>query len=432
MPAVMLQKGGGVINSRRRDWLLRISRKGVAAVIDQGVFALANFSLNLLLIRLLSPTEYGLFVTAFSAILLIGTVHTAYFIEPMLVYGSGKYYSNISGYILYLVKMYVKASLLFLAIGITVFWMIDSWLSIESMSIVIVSIISAPMMLFLWLARRAYYAKMEFTPPVIGGIAYTGILIALVYLLYIYQLLSSNTAIIAMGLSSALVGIGLVHRLVSNRGNVPAGKYYSVPREHWEYARWSIPGSLFTWVPSNLYYLVLPLWSGVSAGGILKALMNLVMPVLQANAALALFFIPLFSSLGGRAHTMKPLLAAVAAVSGLSGVYGIILYMYREKILYIYGSDYTMYENAIPILISIPILTGAISVVGAYIRARNKPQHIFWAYLATSAVSGVSAVLIFAQHGVLGGLYGTVVAYSVLLTCLTISAYRLLVGGRRP
>lgn len=420
------------INSHRSSWLLSISRKGAAAVIDQGIFALANFSFNILLIRFLPPDEYGLFVTAFSVILLLGTVHTAYFIEPMLVYGSSKYYKQLEGYLLHLVIMYAKASVVFGAIGSTVLWIVSRWLAIYDLEIILASIVSAPMVLFLWLARRAYYVRMQFAPVIVGGIVYIGMLITVVYIININRLLSPSTAIIIMGLSSALVGLGLVYRLVSIRKEALNGKFRDVAREHWEYARWSIPGSLFTWVPSNLYYVVLPLWSGVSAGGVLKALMNLVMPALQANAALALFFISLFSSMGGRTYSGRSLLAAVAAVSGLSGTYGIVLYIFRKEALSVYGSGYSVYEGTIPILIIIPVLTGAISVIGAYIRAMNKPQYIFWAYLAASAASGIFAVLIFARLGVTGGLYGTVIAYSVLLTCLTLAAYRLLVGGRRP
>ena len=350
----------------------------------------------------------------------------------MLVYGSSKYYKQLEGYLLHLVIMYAKASVVFGAIGSTVLWIINRWLAIYNSEIILASIVSAPMVLFLWLARRAYYVKMQFAPVIVGGIVYTGMLITVVYIMNISRLLSPSTAIIIMGLSSALVGLGLVYRLVSVRKEALNGKFRDAAREHWEYARWSIPGSLFTWVPSNLYYVVLPLWSGISAGGILKALMNMVMPALQANAALALFFISLFSSIGGRTYSWRSLLAAVVAVSGLSGIYGIVLYIFRKEALSVYGSGYSAYEAAIPILIIIPVLTGAISVIGAYIRAMNKPQYIFWAYLAASAASGIFAVLIFARLGVMGGLYGTVMAYSVLLTCLTLAAYRLLVGGRRP
>ena len=422
-----------MINSHHRSsWLLSISRKGAAAVLDQGIFALANFSFNILLIRLLSPDEYGLFVTVFSVILLIGTVHTAYFIEPMLVYGSSKYYKQLESYLLHLVIMYVKASVVFGAIGSTLLWIINHWLAIDNTKMIQASIVSAPMVLFLWLARRAFYVKMQFAPAIVGGIVYTGMLITGTYIMNITRLLSPNTAIIIMGLSSVLVGLGLVYGLVSIRKEALNGKFSGVAREHWEYARWSIPGSLFTWVPSNLYYVLLPLWSGVSAGGVLKALMNLVMPALQANAALALFFISLFSSMGGRTYGGRPLLAAVIAVSGLSGTYGILLYVFRKEALSVYGSGYSVYEGTIPLLIIIPVLTGAIAVIGAYIRAMNKPQYIFWAYLVASAVSGIFAVLMFARLGVMGGLYGTVMAYSVLLACLTLAAYKILGGGNRP
>ncbi len=67
--------------------------------MDQGLFSISNLVLNVLLARWLLPEDYGIFATAFAIFLLVATLHTGLFEEPMLVFGSGKYRNRISEYL---------------------------------------------------------------------------------------------------------------------------------------------------------------------------------------------------------------------------------------------------------------------------------------------------------------------------------------------
>ena len=77
-----------------RGW----ATKGAWAVTDQGLFALSNFGVSVLLARWLTPDGYGSFAVAFSILLLIGTLQTALLTEPMLVFGPC-YTSRVSAYV---------------------------------------------------------------------------------------------------------------------------------------------------------------------------------------------------------------------------------------------------------------------------------------------------------------------------------------------
>src|SRR5215208_612330 len=81
------------VSHRERDrWLTR----GIWAVVDQGLFTLTNFSLNILLARWLSPEEYGAFTVAFTLFLLFGALHIAVLIEPLLIFGPSTYEHTLS------------------------------------------------------------------------------------------------------------------------------------------------------------------------------------------------------------------------------------------------------------------------------------------------------------------------------------------------
>src|SRR6266511_2204184 len=79
--------------------LLTWARKSGFAVLDQALFAGANFLVNILLARWLEPTQYGAFAVAYAVFLLLSTVHTAVLTEPMLVFGAGKYAKRFPQYI---------------------------------------------------------------------------------------------------------------------------------------------------------------------------------------------------------------------------------------------------------------------------------------------------------------------------------------------
>ena len=83
---------------------LRWVAKGAWAVLDQGVFALSNFGINIVMARWLAPRDYGAFTLAYSVFLLLGTVHSALLVEPMMVFGAGKYREKFPDYLSLLMR----------------------------------------------------------------------------------------------------------------------------------------------------------------------------------------------------------------------------------------------------------------------------------------------------------------------------------------
>ena len=76
----------------------RSAKNAIWAIVDQALFGLSNFVLNLLLARWLAPSDYGAFTLAFALFLLVGVLHSAIFIEPMLVFGGDRFKSEFHHY----------------------------------------------------------------------------------------------------------------------------------------------------------------------------------------------------------------------------------------------------------------------------------------------------------------------------------------------
>src|SRR3954470_23333844 len=82
--ARVLWPGAGLPLDARR--LARLGSQGFWAIADQGLFAVSNLLVNVLLARGLAPAEYGAFATAYTVLLLVTGFHSALLIEPMLVF----------------------------------------------------------------------------------------------------------------------------------------------------------------------------------------------------------------------------------------------------------------------------------------------------------------------------------------------------------
>ena len=84
----------GFLSTARR-W----GSKAGFSIADQAIVSGANFALNILLARWLSPTEYGAFAIAFSILLFLSGFHNALILEPMSVIGPSQYREDLARYL---------------------------------------------------------------------------------------------------------------------------------------------------------------------------------------------------------------------------------------------------------------------------------------------------------------------------------------------
>src|SRR5579862_7401432 len=103
--------------------------KGALAVTDQAFFAGTHFLLNVLLARWLTSAEYGVFALTYSVFVLFASLHSATFVEPMLVFGAGKYSDRLAEYFGILIRghflLLLPVSLFIAVVGV----LIGDWVS---------------------------------------------------------------------------------------------------------------------------------------------------------------------------------------------------------------------------------------------------------------------------------------------------------------
>jgi len=401
----------------RLTWLLAWGTKGSLALADQALFAGAQFALNILLARWLTPEGYGAFAVAYAVFLLASGVHNALLVEPMIVFGSGRYLGTRRSYLGFVLRGHW---LLTVPMGLILFgggFLIGRLYSQPVGHALYALGFALPLTLLAELTRRAFYIEMRPGCAAAGGAVFFCTLLALVWGLRTEQVLTPGAAVLAMG-AAALLAAGLQLVWLHPQGSHLSGKLSarSVASQHWVYGRWVLAAALPSWTLLNLYYLALPVWFGLKAAGALKAIMNLAMPATHSLIAVGMLIIPLLvrhrdrGGLGLLRQTVRRVTGVLVATAAL---YLVVLWLCRVQIInLLYAGKYLEYSGLPVLLVGLapPVIACTVSLGGA-LRAFERPDRLFWANLAAGALAVSLGLWLTASWGVLGAVAGYLVSY---------------------
>lgn len=403
----------------RFAWLVAWGAKGSLALSDQALFAGAQFALNVLLARWFAPAEYGAFAVAYSIFLLVSAVHSSLLIEPMLIFGSGRYKETRRSYLAMVLRGHwlvsILASVVLLAAGLLV-----GRFSSQSVGYALCALsVALPFVLLAWLTRRAFYIESQPGRAAAGGAVFFCALLGFACGLRAANLLTPATAILAMGLAASL-GAGL--HLVWLRPQCSGKREKLAPRavalEHWNYGRWVLAAVFPSWTLLNLYYLVLPIWFGLEEAGALKAIMNLVLPAIHALIAFNVLTIPLMVRHHGQGsfRLVRQTVGRLTGIFTAGGVaYFALVVFFRVPIIHLlYGGNYSDYSGLPVLLVGlVPVLMAFSVAVGGALRSFERPDLMFWANVAASAVALVFGLWLAANWDIVGAAAGYLAAYAV-------------------
>jgi O-antigen/teichoic acid export membrane protein len=386
-------------------------KQGTWAVLDQGLFSVSNLVLNVLLARWLFPQDYGVFATAFAVFLLIGTLHTGLFQEPMLVFGPGRYKDRLSEYLGTLLHGHLGFGLLIgLVLALTSLVLTLSGSTTASEGLLALAL-AGPFMLLLWLMRQACYARLEPHLAALASALYIVLVLAGAYALFRLGWLSSAPAFGLMGLSSLVVGLCLIMRLGVKRPNLREDDLArDVVKDHWRFGRWSLALLALEWFPVGGLFLLLSLLGSLEASASLRALMNFILPAIMGMMALCSLLIPnLIRARGGERFGFLVRSATMLFVLG-SVLYWLLLGLFHAPLIdWLYGGRYGEDAHLLWILGLIPIFTAVASVMNSALRALERPDRLFWPYaFATVSALALGPFMILAW-----GLAGAVLTYVV-------------------
>ncbi|MDI6902029.1 MAG: hypothetical protein QMC79_10105 [Anaerosomatales bacterium] len=399
--------------------LRRHATTGAFAVADQSLIAGSNFLLSALLARWLTAAEYGAFSVIYTAFQLLMTMHMAMTSEPLLVLGSTRYSGRLRPYIALLSRLQWIPGLVVSAVSLVVAVVANVRGSGLLGAAALGLAIAAPVVLSQQFMRRAFYAELKPSRSVWGGAVYLVTMLGVLFFMFESGSLSVTGGFLAMGVAS-LSAVALYSQWLRTPQGEQSVDTRDVLREHWRYGRWSVPTTLLTWVPGNIYYTLLPVWHGLGATADLQALMNLVLPVQHAISAVAVLLVPVYGrrlSQDGVVGLARGIRWGLMLLVGIACAYGVVIVGVGPAIAdWLYGSGKYALNSGLLALASLLAIGGAMtSVLGGALRALNSPRRVFFSYGLSFLFSVTGGLFLMYQYRVWGAV-ASLVASSALLT----------------
>ena len=412
------------MKSRSRTWL----QKSILAVLDQGLISGSNFILSILLARWLRAEQYGAYALSFAIFVLCSFLQQGLFLEPMSVFGPSIYRNTQRQYIgtlVWLQGAIAAVALALLAVAVPVFLRYDT--GVFRMALLGMAL-SAPCVLLYWFARRAFYLQLQPARAVGGALLYCALLSTGMWLLFHYGQLSAFAAFLAMGISALVTSLRQlwqIRPLVFTRKQ-PAELKEAATR-HWNYGRWAILGSMFIWIPWNVYYPIVGRFSGLVEVANLRALLNLALPVAQTLSAFSLLFLPHASHASQQENwdAAKRLALRITSFFALgTALYWVPVVLFRVPLLqFLYAGHYLQVGKLIPWIALSSFMTGVALGPTIALRAMRSPSIVSYIYFISSAVAlvlGIPATNLFGISGavicnLLSSITAAVVAWTMLV-----------------
>ncbi|MGA2423830.1 MAG: polysaccharide biosynthesis C-terminal domain-containing protein [Terriglobales bacterium] len=392
--------------------------KGSLAILDQGLFASSNFMLNVLLARWLAPSDYGAFALAYSVFLLLLVLHNSLLTGPMLVFGPGIYRERFPEYLGILLRGHFALMLPGAALLVATAFLLG-WLYSPAVERAFLGLaIAGPILLLLWLLRRAFYVRLNPGWAAAGGVVYLLILLASALTLRAAGRLTAATGFLTMAAGSLITCLFLLALLRPTLAT-DSSSIRAVAADHWRYGKWGAAAAGPGWVTESIYYLVLPAWVGLAEVGALKALLNLAMPALQTIGALGVLLMPILvldRDSGGPRAMKRTIKLSLALFFLGSACYLALLWGFRLQIFhFLYAGKYAAYASW-PLLLAglLPFAQSLPNVMGGALGALERPDLVFWSSVGSCAVTLALGVPLASTLGVGGALVGLVVSYVLM------------------
>ncbi|MEM9419653.1 MAG: glycosyltransferase [Planctomycetota bacterium] len=419
-------EGDGEPVRGRRQWATR----GIWAMLDQGLFAGANFLITVGLAGWLTERDFGAFTTAYASFLVIGVFTTALLTEPMMVFGAKKYRDNLPDYFGRLIGGHLLVTLIggliLGGIGLVVGITGEKLLGL-AMCLLAFSQCSQ---LLPWMTRNACYIESNPRPAAVAGIIYLVLIVGSLLGLRVTEQLSIVTAIMTMFGASLAANLYLLFYLRPNlRAAVGIGDYGPVAHDHWRYGKWATLTGLTRYIPEQLPYIAVPVILGIAAstspdletGGALKALMNFSVPLILISWAASTLVTPMLVRAKHTPKFFKISGIMLTMTMGLPLLFWPVLGLLGETIIaLLYSGKYVQHASLTWLIGLIPVIAGLDAVLHTQLKAAERPDRLFLASVASSAVLillGLPMILAWGLTGAVLAILASYVAQAMTL-CL--------------
>lgn len=375
-------------------------KKGGIAIADQVLFSGSNFLLNLFLVKLLTPSEYGLFGSLYSLYLLISIIFIAIFLEPYIFYkntlsDTNRYTKLHAGF---------SNSLLILSLLLTV----TGYIAHEYLLIYLAYAFSTCVIYFY---KRHFLSILAPKYSLIISVNYfVFVSLGLLGLNYIISKNLFNAFLVLNGASVlSIIPIVLLNSefktFIYNSQDIKS--FFDVLRQQKKYSFHCFTSGILSWIPSNIYFIVLPIFYSKEVNALFKALQNINLPITHLNIAIVSLLVPIFIKTANPGKLIKQIALLFAL---LPLVYLLVILISLTNIEhYIYNDKYSISSLLITAMLIGIIPEIIANIYKAFFRSIEKPQIVTKINLINAFVALVGVFVVYRF-----GLTGVIVSYLVV------------------
>jgi len=413
-----------------RAWQIGLS------VADQGFTLGGMFLLNVTLARTQTKEEYGIFALSYSIFTFLSGLHNAAILEAYTIHGSGRYHEQFHEY-----ARLLRRANAWLCIGLTLTlaaaWGVLHWTKPQLASRTMLAMaLTCGILLMAAFVRRTFYIRRRPDLAARFSAIFFFACIALLLIFLHARPLNGFYAFVIAASAWCIAGLAVAGKW--NAGTPEKivtdiePQYWAV---HWKYSRWVFVTALVFQLTGQAYYWLAAVFLSIKDVGELRAMYNLVTPVDQIFAAMILLILPMmsFRFVSRRMVGLLPLwrtycLFTLLVTSG----YAVFMNIFGKQLLHLlYGGKFDDLTSFLGILALLPVVMGVGNTVNAALKASEKPQAVFAAYITSGAATFVLGLPLILRFGMRGAVYGMLASGAIYTATLCIGFFWLLVTERR-
>jgi O-antigen/teichoic acid export membrane protein len=269
----------------------RWKRRVLFAFIDQGVYSTTNFLLTILYAAWLPLDDFGRYVVIWTVALFIEAIQTSLIVDSLPAIVSRHTRTNrarLDSPAFWVVAGYsglTSAALVAAALAV------GAWKPPYASPLLALAAVNPLQRLYLLCRRLAYIRDRQDIAASMAAL-YAAVSLAGAFALAAAQALTLPAIILLWGLGTLA---GVLAAMALNVARPRAARWtnvYWLAAEIWHSGRWLSAAAIAAWISNWAIFPLVAATTGAGTAGIIRALQNLLTPVVQFNAALHLAILP--------------------------------------------------------------------------------------------------------------------------------------------
>lgn len=389
----------------------RLLRAGLWSMADQALISATNFVTMVLLARSLTPSAFGAFTLAYTALLFANGLQAALILHPHSVIGATR---TGQDYVSYTTATAGTQLALALTCGfLTVVAAIVLGAFNFGASRLLLTLAPA---IVVWqfqeFVRRVLYTKQNVIGALLNdGVSYGGQLVGIAALWRMGRL-TEVSAIVVLAITSAVAtATGLWQIRDHLTTDVARVAWRTFIAENWRMGKWLTGSTLVSWFSGHLYPVLTAGFVSVAATGALRASQTLLGPthiLLRAVESIATPRAATEFRRAGKPALWLLLRRIMAVTAPAMALYCFAISIFAQPILaHLYGEQYSRYWWLLIIFAATYFLTFLYTSVSVALKAMEVTSPVFRAYVVSTVIVltvGLAAVALFGLVGAATGI----------------------------